>query len=192
MKLATFKDKLIDRTSDAIFAVRWLLAPMYLLLYVALIVYLLKYSQEILNMILEFKGTPPRMAMLAVIELIDMTMIANLVVMTTTGGYSIFVREFKNLPEDDRPRWLTRTLSSGEQKIKLGASLVGVALVNMLPTFIEADHIDWATITKQIAIIGVFMIGTLVFCWVNILSHSADHNDSHPMPATPEHNGGHH
>lgn len=191
MNLEAFKDKVIDVVSGAIFAVRWLLAPMYLLLYVALIVYLLKYAQEILNMILDFNQTPPRMAMLAVIELIDMTMIANLVVMTTTGGYSIFVREFKNLPEDDRPRWLTRTLSSGEQKIKLGASLVGVALVNMLPTFIEADKIDWTTITKQIAIIAVFMVGTLVFCWVNMLSHAPDHA-SEPMPTTPEHNGGHH
>ena len=85
------KDLIVDLVGRAVFGIRWLLAPMYLLLYAALLVYMVKYAEEILHMLVSAWSEPSSAIMLVILELIDMTMIANLVVMTTTGGYSIVV-----------------------------------------------------------------------------------------------------
>lgn len=165
-------DRLVDMIGNAIFAIRWLLAPMYLLLYAALAIYMLKYAEEIFHMLINSIHEPSSVIMLAILELIDMTMIANLVVMTTTGGYSIFVREFGNNVVD-RPRWLSKNFSSSEQKIKLIMSLIGVGAVTLLNDFVR-NTIEWDDLLKRIAIMATFMCCGLAYCAFNLLMH-------HPM-----------
>jgi uncharacterized protein (TIGR00645 family) len=164
----------VDVIGDTIFAIRWLLAPMYLMLYAALALYMVKYAEEIVHMLLNSLHAPSSAIMLAILELIDMTMIANLVVMTTTGGYSIFVREFGDEVKN-RPRWLSKNFSSSEQKIKLIMSLIGVGAVTLLNDFVR-DTISWDDLLKKVVIVGVFIVCGLAYCFYNLLMH-------HPMLA---------
>lgn len=174
-------NRVIEAVGRAIFAIRWLLAPMYLALYAALTIYLVKYFLEIGEMVLVAWREPSTNVMLIILELIDMTMVANLVVMTTTGGYSIFVREYaEDLP--NRPRWLNKDFSSSQQKIKLIMSLIGVGAVTMLRDLIQAQEVSWDVILKKSMIMGVFVVCGFAYCLYNILMHSPalhEHDDAH-------------
>jgi uncharacterized protein (TIGR00645 family) len=172
-------DRLVNLIGSTIFAIRWLLAPMYLLLYAALAVYMLKYAEEIFHLLIGSFHEKSSVIMLAILELIDMTMIANLVVMTTTGGYSIFVKEFGD-DIKNRPRWLSKNFSSAEQKIKLIWSLIGVGAVTLLNDFIKADITTWDEILKKSAILGVFIMCGFAYCMYNLMMHHPiiDHHKS--------------
>lgn len=166
------KDKIIHFIGQAVFEIRWLLAPMYLLLYVALGVYLVKYAELIFQMFITANSLSDIDCVLIILELVDMSMIANLVVMTTTGGYSIFVREYRAKELDDRPRWLSPDFSSGEQKVKLGASLMAIVAVNMIHDALGHEA-SWDKLLKTGFILGVFTIVTVAFCYINKLLHSS-------------------
>ena len=45
--------------------------------------------------------------MLAVLNLIDVVMIANLLVMVTLGGYEIFVSKLRTKNHPDQPEWMS-------------------------------------------------------------------------------------
>lgn len=168
----SFAARAAEATGDLVFGIRWLLAPMYILLYVALVVYEIKYGLEVYHILVTAWEEPTSAIMLAILDLIDMTMIANLVVMTTTGGYSIFVREFAD-DIQDRPRWLSKNFSSSEQKIKLIMSLIGVGAVTLLNDFVRSE-ISWDVLMKKVVIMGVFILCGLAYCGYNLLMH-------HPM-----------
>jgi uncharacterized protein (TIGR00645 family) len=159
-------NKLIEGIGAIIFAIRWLLVPMYLLLYIALGIYLWNFCSVVIEMVIAaFHGEANNFFMLAIIELVDMTMIANLVVMTTTGGYSIFVKEY---PDDmpNRPRWLSKNFSSSEQKIKMVMSLIAIADITLLNELINTK-----SLTAQVTIIAVFIVSGFAFCLFNLLMH---------------------
>jgi len=176
---------IVNWVGASIFAIRWLLAPMYLLLYAALAVYMVKYAEEIFHMLINAMHEGSSAIMLAILELIDMTMIANLVVMTTTGGYSIFVKEYGD-DIADRPRWLSKNFSSSEQKIKLIMSLIGVAAVTLLNDFVR-NTITYDDLIKRIIILGAFIVCGFAYCAFNLLMHhpilehnpKADHHEIH-------------
>lgn len=169
-----------EKMGQWIYSIRYLLVPFYMLLWVALSVYLWNYTVEIWHLVTD--GNLPKAVLLSIIELTDMTMIAQLIVMTTIGGYSIFVREYGNEIKD-RPRWLSSNFSSSEQKIKLGMSLIAVACVNLLPDFLNMSaSITWADLSKKVAIVVVFIVSTLAFCIINNLMHPSHPPTPHQEP----------
>jgi uncharacterized protein (TIGR00645 family) len=167
--------KVIEAIGAAIFAIRWLLVPMYMLLYIALGIYLWNFFTVVFEMVTAaLHGETNNFFMLSIIELVDMTMIANLVVMTTTGGYSIFVREYPDsMP--NRPRWLSKNFSSSEQKIKMVMSLIAIADITLLNEFINTKSLP-----AQVTIMAVFLVSGFAFCCFNLLMHHKSLQHDHP------------
>jgi uncharacterized protein (TIGR00645 family) len=134
---------IVDRVGGAIYAIRWGLVPMYLGLWLPIIGYCIHYFQEIFSFTFAVEGYYPIFRLhdssewlLFILNLIDITMIGNLVVMTTIGGYSTFVKEFKIQSLENKPRWMNG-LDSTTLKIKMSMSLAGVSAVHLLKTFID-------------------------------------------------------
>lgn len=137
LKLPT-QDQLFATFGYLIYAIRLGLVPMYLGLWAALIAYnvwFFRMEVEFLSHLQDATGTS---FLMWVLGLIDVTMIANLVVMTTIGGYSTFVREFDLEKLVGKPRWMNG-LDSSMLKIKTSMSLVIVTGIHLLQTFMEAD-----------------------------------------------------
>jgi uncharacterized protein (TIGR00645 family) len=111
-----------------------------------------------------------------------MIMVAHLVVMTGTSGFSIFVKEYdyKKLP--NRPRYL-RSMNSTTQKVKMGVSIMAISLVHLLKTFLEAATIPWGTILKEGFLFILFTGGTISFCVIYQMLHSVPDD---PTPGEPE------
>ena len=68
-------------------------------------------------MVMEFGKRDSNTIMMTALELVDITMIANLIKMIITGSYTSFVNKFHKAPGEK--------VSSGMLKVKMSTSLVG-------------------------------------------------------------------
>lgn len=161
---------LIDAVGRLVFSIRWGLVPMYLGLWVAIISYNVFFAMELFHFLVDTHHKPywsfvihnETDYLLWILGLIDMTMIGNLVVMTTIGGFSTFVRAFDTTGRFRMPYWLVG-LDSNTLKIKMGMSLVGVSAIHLLRTFMAVESSSWDLVLKASLIHVIFMFTTLAF-----------------------------
>ncbi|HDL4369290.1 TPA: YqhA family protein, partial [Mannheimia haemolytica] len=78
-----------------IFASRWLQLPIYLGLIVVQGIYAYKFIKSLYHLVINLNEMDSNTVMLAVLNLIDVVMIANLLVMVIVGGYETFVSRLK-------------------------------------------------------------------------------------------------
>ncbi len=72
---------MIERTLERfLFASRWLLAPFYVGLVVALVVLLLKAAQELIHFVLHIPGATEADVILGVLTMIDLTLTGSLII----------------------------------------------------------------------------------------------------------------
>ena len=83
-----------------IFASRWLQLPIYLGLIIAQVIYACKFLKSLWYLISNFGIMDDNTVMIAVLNLIDIVMIANLLTMVIVGGYepSFPASTLKNIP----------------------------------------------------------------------------------------------
>jgi uncharacterized protein (TIGR00645 family) len=132
---------------SAVFASRWIQAPLYGGLIVAELLYAYKFLVELWEMVLHINKMNETVFMLGVLGLIDVTMVANLLTMVIIGGYATFVSKLDLEQHPDRPDWLTH-VDPGTIKIKLAASLIGISSIHLLKAFVDVanenpEHIKW-------------------------------------------------
>ncbi len=119
-----------------IFWSRWVQAPLYGGLVIGAFLYLVKFFQELWHIAYDVWDLPELKMMLGILSLVDISMVMNLVIMVTIGGYSIFTSRIDVDMHDDKPLWL-EGLDAGQLKIKLATSLASISGVQLLKTFIE-------------------------------------------------------
>ena len=147
-----------------IFASRWIQAPLYAGLIVGGILYAYKYIIELVHLCTSINEITETALMLGILTLVDITMVANLLIMVTIGGYSTFVSQIDLEKHEDKPEWLKK-IDAGTLKVKLAGSLVGVSGIHLLITFIniksyETEHVMW-----QVIIHLVFLISSVMLAW---------------------------
>ena len=119
-----------------IFWSRWVQAPLYGGLVIGAFLYLVKFFQELWYVASKMFDIPELQMMLKILSLVDISMVMNLVVMVTIGGYSIFTSKIDVDMHEDKPLWL-EGLDAGQLKIKLATSLASISGVQLLKTFIQ-------------------------------------------------------
>lgn len=127
------------RFEKFLFASRWLMAPMYLGLVVALGMLLVVFTKEIfyyLPQIMEMKSED---VILVVLTLIDLTLAANLLLIVLFSGYENFVSKFDFDTGADRPGWMGTVDFSG-LKMKLIASIVAISAIDLLKWFMGIEE----------------------------------------------------
>lgn len=124
------------RFEAALFASRWLMAPMYLGLVVAIGMMVVMFGNELLRALPEVMSMTPSAGILVVLTLIDLTLTANLLLIVIFSGYENFVSKFDVDDGGDRPDWMGKVDFSG-LKMKLIASIVAISAVYLLKRFME-------------------------------------------------------
>ena len=125
-------------------------------------------------------------SMLAILALVDLSMVMNLVIMVIIGGYSIFTSHIDLEENEDKPLWLDG-LDAGMLKIKLATSLASISGVHLLKTFIDirgsitTDSIDGILI--EIAIHMAFIISAWLLSQTEKTIHSYGHYAHHDAEA---------
>ncbi len=162
-----------------IFWSRWVQAPMYMGLILSSMFYMMGFFTEIQHLFeLTIHGAKETDLMLGILSLVDISMVMNLVVITTIGGYSIFTSKINVDQHEDKPLWL-EDLDAGQLKIKLATSLASISGVQLLKTFIDyreaVDKQSSEGIIMEIVIHVVFILSALLLSVTEKTIHSYPH-----------------
>lgn len=120
----------------ALFASRWLMAPMYLGLVFALGMLALIFVRELFHYLPNMMNSKSEDAILMVLTLIDLTLAGNLLLIVLFSGYENFVSKFDFDAGADRPGWMGKVDFSG-LKMKLIASIVAISAIDLLKWFMS-------------------------------------------------------
>ena len=161
-----------------IFWSRWVQAPLYIGLSFGAILYLVKFFQELYHTFHQTIELHETEMMLRILGLVDISMVMNLVVMVTIGGYSIFTSRIDVDMHEDKPLWL-EDLDAGQLKIKLATSLASISGVQLLKTFIDYREAEQKAgsegIIIEIVIHMVFIVSALLLAQTEKITHSYKH-----------------
>jgi len=135
------KPDLETRFERGLFASRWLMAPMYLGLVVALAMLAVIFAKELIYYVPKlFIIGPEAMTsedvILVVLTLIDLSLAGNLLLIVLFSGYENFVSKLDIADNVDRPSWMGTVDFSG-LKMKLIASIVAISGIHLLKSFME-------------------------------------------------------
>jgi len=125
-----------DQFEKGLFAARWLMAPMYLGLVVALAMMSVIFLRELVYYAPQVMSLTPEKTILVVLTLIDLTLAANLLLIVLFSGYENFVSKFDFNAGPDRPEWMGK-VDFGGLKMKLIASIVAISGIHLLKRFME-------------------------------------------------------
>lgn len=128
--------KLEHLLETLIFNSRWLLAPFYLGLVVAMGMLLVMFGREFLHFVpLALEGAEKDVT-IGVLSLIDVVMVANLLIIIVFAGYENFVSRIDTGDHEDRPSWMGH-VDFAELKMKLIGSIVAISGIELLRTFMH-------------------------------------------------------
>jgi uncharacterized protein (TIGR00645 family) len=95
-------ERLIERS---LFASRWLMAPMYIGLAMALVILVWVFIVELWRFAMIVPSMTVNDAVLGVLALIDLSLAANLLMIVIFAGYENFVSRMDLADHKDRPDW---------------------------------------------------------------------------------------
>jgi len=153
-----------------IFASRWLQAPLYVGLIIGGVLYAYKFTVELIHLCAHITTITESALMLGVLTLVDITMVANLLIMVIIGGYSTFVSKMNIESHEDRPDWLKK-VDAGTLKVKLAGSLVGVSGIHLLQTFINIENQNMEHVKWQVIIHVVFLASSILLAYTEKILH---------------------
>lgn len=158
-----------------LFGGRWLLAPLYVGLVASLIALVFKFVNSFTHLMTTLPTSSLHTTTLDILELLDITLLGNLIVIVIFSGYENFVSKI-GIAENskDRPSWMGKVDYSG-LKIKLIGSLVAISVIELLKDFMEKETIDGETEFWRIAIHLTFVISGLLFA---VMDYIADKRTS--------------
>lgn len=144
---------------------RWLLAPIYLGLSIALIALGVKFFQECVHLMLHLFAMKEADMVLVVLSLIDMAMVGGLIVMVMMSGYENFVSELNVGENEEKLGWLG-TMDSASLKAKIAASIVAISSIHLLKIFMNIpnlgnDQLKWYVIIHMTFVLSAFAMGYL-------------------------------
>ena len=119
-----------------LFASRWLLAPFYVGLVIALGGLLVVFVRDVFDEMSHLLTMKPEDAILMALSLIDLSLAGNLVLLVTFSGYENFVSKMETAKAGDRPDWMGTVDFSG-LKLKVIASIVAISAIALLRAFMQ-------------------------------------------------------
>ena len=156
---------IVERSIEAVlFGSRWLMAPFYLGLVVALAALLLIFGRELIEQLPGLISLHETDVILWVLKLVDLSLVANLLFTVILAGYENFVSRMLAQSHEDWPSWMGKIDFSG-MKLKLISSISAISVIHLLEIFMRPEKLDIATLGWQIGILlTIIVVGLLLAC----------------------------
>ncbi len=164
------KQQIESVLEKVIFASRWFQAPLYAGLIVAGVLYTYKFMIELWHLVVTVNEITEELLMLGVLTLVDITMVANLLVMVIIGGYATFVSRINLDNHQDKPDWLDK-IDAGTLKVKLATALVGISGIHLLKSFINIKEKSSDQVMWQVIIHVVFLLSAVMLAYTELIMH---------------------
>ena len=164
---------------SGLFASRWLMAPFYVGLVVALLGLVVIFGQELLH------GVPTVLsgqakaedAILLALSLIDLSLAGNLMLIVIFSGYENFVSKIDVADHEDRPGWMGTVDFSG-LKLKLVASIVAFSAISLLLSFMKLGEpeveLDQARLLWGVIIHMTFVLSGVLLALMDLLASKTE------------------
>ena len=153
---------MIERALERfLFASRWLLAPFYVGLVIALVVLLGKATQELVHFVLNAFSASESDIILGVLTLIDLTFTGSLIVIVVFSGYENFVSKIDIAQHEDWPDWMGKIDFTG-LKLKLLSSIVAISAIQLLKAFMNVRNTSDRDLSWLVGIHVVFVMSGLL------------------------------
>jgi uncharacterized protein (TIGR00645 family) len=162
-----------------LFASRWLLAPFYLGMVVALGLLLFVFVRELTAEVSHIGALDPEGGILLALSLIDLSLTGNLLLIVMFSGYENFVSKIDTADHEDRPSWMGTVDFSG-LKLKLIASIVAISAIALLRTFltlgdpnsaIGSERVRWMVVIHLTFVVSGVMLAVMDWLTSKTESH---------------------
>lgn len=168
-------ERIIERL---LYASRWLLAPIYLGLSLTLIVVVIKFFQEAFHLLTHIFVIAESSMILAILGLIDLSLVASLVVMVMFSGYENFVSRIDLRETDEKLNWLG-TLDASSLKLKLAVSIVAISSIHLLQAFVNIPDVANDKLMWYVIIHLTFVFSALLMGVLDRITHHASAEEDH-------------
>ena len=150
---------------NAMYASRWLLAPVYFGLSLGLIALSIKFFQEIFHILPHIFSVGESELILTPLSLVDMTLVGGLLVMVMFSGYENFVSQLDINEGKEKLSWLGK-MDATSLKNKVAASIVAISSIHLLRVFMDAKNVPdnklmWYVIIHLTFVLSAFVMGYL-------------------------------
>ena len=147
------------------FASRWLLAPIYVGLSLAVLALGIKFFQEVIHIFETVFIMSESDLVLKILTLIDMSLVGSLIVMVMFSSYENFVSKIDLDENTEKLDWLGK-LDANALKLKVAASIVAISSIHLLSIFMKAESIDndklmWYTIIHMAFVVSALLLAVL-------------------------------
>jgi uncharacterized protein (TIGR00645 family) len=159
-------DGALQRT---LFASRWLLAPLYLGLAACLVLLLIQFAREGIHLAVSVFAADDTSITLGVLSLIDLSLLANLLLLVVFGGYESFVARLEDGPA--RLSWMGR-VGFGDLKLRLLASIVAIAAIQALEAYMKIGQISNRDLAWRAGLLLAFSIAALLLAATDRLAEA--------------------
>jgi uncharacterized protein (TIGR00645 family) len=154
--LEVFVEKLIFRS-------RWILASFYLILVATLFLVAIKFFKEFVHFAMVFWDATEAEFVTGVLEIVDKTLLGNLLILIIFSGYENFVSIIGAAKNSaDRPKWMGEVDFAG-LKLKLIGSIVALSGINLLAAFLEIETTNKENLGWMVGIHLTFVVTGLIF-----------------------------
>jgi uncharacterized protein (TIGR00645 family) len=162
----------------SVFFSRWLLAPFLVGLVLCLLLMIYRFFGDLFALVIELPGLSWHDLVTGVLNLVDLSLTANLVIIVIFSGYENFIRRINPGDHPDWPEGLTQ-VDFGALKQKLLGSIVGIASVDSLAWYFDLEK------TSDTSKLGWALAFPLTFVVVMLLLAIAD-RVGHPPNKHPQ------
>jgi uncharacterized protein (TIGR00645 family) len=146
---------------------RWLLAPVYLGLSLAMIALGIKFFQEAFHLLVHIFTLTEVDMVLIILSLIDIALVGGLLVMIMMGGYENFVSSLDQHDEKDKLSWLGK-MDASVLKQKVAASIVAISAIHLLKVYMniqnsgaDNSNLIWYVVIHLTFVVSAVLMGLL-------------------------------
>lgn len=155
-------ERVLERT---LYAARWLLAPFYLGLSLALMALTVKFFQEMLHVLQCIWEIKEADLVLVILSLVDMSLVGGLLVMVMLSGYQNFVSQLDVGEGSEQLSWLGK-MDAGSLKTKVASSIVAISSIHLLKVFMDVQNLpdnklQWFVIIHMTFVVSAIGMGYL-------------------------------
>jgi len=144
---------------------RWLLAPIYLGLSIAVFALGIKFFQELFHVAAHILEMSESDVVLTALSLIDLTLVSSLILMVMFSGYENFVSRIDLAESEQKLEWLGK-LDANTLKLKVAASIVAISSIHLLRVFMELrqisnDKLLWYVVLHMSFVVSALLMALL-------------------------------
>ena len=118
---------------------RWLLAPFLAIMTFALFALMVKAGKKAWSLVTLIAGGEDQHVTLAMLNLVDITLIGALLVIVILSIYDNFVSRFSTEDHGDWPEWIGH-IDFSQLKLRLMATIVAITAIELLEAFIDSGR----------------------------------------------------